>query len=110
MKNAVLALPRKPEIILIDGNISLDIDIEQISIIGGDRSCFSISAASIVAKVTRDRIMDSMHKIFAMYNFKKNKGYGTPEHIKALKRFGASSIHRKSFSPVNDVFLFKKKR
>ena len=105
MKKAVLSLAVTPDIILIDGNISIDVDIPQISVPGGDRVCFSISAASIVAKVVRDKMMDDMHEVYCDYNFRKNKGYGTKEHFMNLSSYGVSPIHRKSFSPVKDIIL-----
>ena len=105
MKQAVLSLPVKPDIILIDGNITIDVDIPQTALPGGDRICFSISAASIVAKVIRDRIMIDMHDTYPRYNFKQNKGYGTKEHFRGLELYGPSPVHRKSFSPIKDSLL-----
>jgi ribonuclease HII len=100
MKKALLELSIKPDLLLIDGNIPLPTDIPQFNIIDGDDKILSISAASIIAKVTRDRIMDEYHKIFPQYNFSSHKGYGTKEHIIALKKYGPCKIHRKSFKGV----------
>lgn len=86
---------------LIDGrNIILDIPYKFRCIVDGDAKCMSISAASIVAKVTRDRIMQIYDKIYPAYGFKQHKGYGTREHILNLKKAGVSAIHRRSFYPV----------
>ncbi|OGZ63036.1 MAG: ribonuclease HII [Candidatus Staskawiczbacteria bacterium RIFCSPHIGHO2_02_FULL_34_10] len=94
--------------LLIDGNFTLRQAqgkqfIPQLSIIKGDQKVFSISAASIIAKVTRDRIMQKMHKKYPQYGFEKHKGYGTALHIKNLKNFGPCKIHRKTFFPVRSL-------
>lgn len=91
-------LGQKPDIVIVDA--LKDIDAFQIpyqSIIKGDATRYSISCASIIAKVTRDRIMRQWNEIYPVYDFEKNKGYGTAEHIKALKDYGPCQIHRKSF-------------
>jgi ribonuclease HII len=91
-------LGKKPDIVIVDA--LKDIDTFQIpyqSIIKGDATRYSISCASIIAKVTRDRIMRQWNEIYPVYDFEKNKGYGTAEHIKALKDYGPCQIHRKSF-------------
>ena len=75
----------------------------QRSIIKGDQKVISISAASIIAKVNRDKIMNKYDKKYPQYRFNKHKGYGTELHIKMLKKFGASPIHRKSFYPVSSI-------
>lgn len=85
-----------PDYLLIDAE-KLDIDIPQLNIIKGDATCHGIAAASIIAKVTRDRQMDEMDKIYPEYKFSKNKGYGTKEHIEALLEYGPIKIHRKTF-------------
>jgi len=88
----------KESTILVDGNkLIKNISINQYAIVSGDKFVKSISAASIVAKVTRDRIMYGMHKKYPEYNFSKHKGYGTKEHRDAIKKHGLSEIHRKSF-------------
>jgi len=105
MKEAVLSLDLNPELVLIDGNITLDLKLTQIPIPGGDRICFSISAASIIAKVTRDRYMIEIGNKYGNYNFVQNKGYGTKEHMELLRLNGPSPIHRKTFAPLkNRVF------
>ncbi len=86
--------------LLIDGNFGIDSTIPQKSIIKGDEKVFSISAASIIAKVTRDRIMQKMDKKYPQYGFAQHKGYGTELHIKNLKKFGHCKIHRKTFEPI----------
>ena len=74
--------------------------IPQTAIIGGDGKSFSIAAASVIAKVTRDRLMIQLHERFPQYNFARHKGYGTPEHLAALEQHGPSPVHRQSFAPV----------
>jgi ribonuclease HII len=102
MKKAISSLKKRPEMILLDGRDKIPkISISQKSIIGGDRSVLSIAAASIVAKVSRDRIMREMHLLHPEYNFLKHKGYGTREHLELLKKFGPCPIHRFSFAPVS---------
>ncbi|MBU2540091.1 ribonuclease HII [Patescibacteria group bacterium] len=90
--------------LLIDGNFRLNIGLSQKSIIKGDQKVISISAASIIAKVSRDRIMERFHKKYPQYRFDKHKGYPTKLHIKMLKKFGSCPIHRKSFYPVKKLF------
>lgn len=85
-----------PDYLLIDAE-KLDIEIPQLNIVKGDAKCHGIAAASIIAKVTRDRQMDEIDKLFPEYKFAKNKGYGTKEHIDALLKYGPSEIHRKTF-------------
>lgn len=102
MKKAIDNLNVKPEHILIDA-MKLDIDIPSTSIIKGDAKSESIASASIVAKVTRDAMLDLMDTEYPMYDLKHNKGYGTKKHMEALKKYGACKYHRKSFSPVKSV-------
>jgi ribonuclease HII len=90
----------KPDFLLIDGNLKINCATPQKSIIKGDQKVFSISAASIIAKVTRDRMMEKMHKKYPDYGFNKHKGYGTRAHFANLEKFGPCAIHRKSFYPV----------
>lgn len=97
MSIAVNNLKIKPDFLLIDAVKCDHISIPQQSIIKGDSKSISIAAASIIAKVTRDRIMDGYHKKFPQYAFDKNKGYGTEEHRKAIENFGISDLHRRSF-------------
>lgn len=98
MKNAIEGLEIKPDFVLSDGNMTLDIDVEQKSIVHGDANCYSIGAASIAAKVFRDKLMCEYAKIYPAYGFDKNKGYGTKAHIEAIKNAGICPIHRKSFT------------
>lgn len=86
--------------VLIDGNVPLKIHHAQTNVIKGDSICLSIAAASIVAKVTRDRIMCDLHEIFPIYDWKKNKGYLVKEHIEAIKTYGITEFHRLSFKRV----------
>jgi ribonuclease HII len=97
MKEAVVGLSPQPDYLLIDGINRIDTNLPQQTIVRGDQKSISIAAASIVAKVSRDRLMDMYHRQFPMYNFIKNKGYGTREHIEALSRYGRCKLHRRSF-------------
>ncbi|MDD5005219.1 MAG: ribonuclease HII [Candidatus Omnitrophica bacterium] len=90
-------------ILLLDGNLSLSLPFHSKSIIGGDGKSLSIAAASIVAKVTRDRIMSIYDKIYPKYRFLTHKGYGTKEHFRAIKKHGSCSIHRMSFYPLSEI-------
>ena len=105
MKQAVQALSMTPDILLIDGPIRLDLPMRMRSIIGGDRICQSIAAASIIAKVTRDRQMLEYHEQYPNYAFSQHKGYPTQYHMECLKIHGPSPIHRKSFGPVKAVLI-----
>ncbi|MCT4598736.1 MAG: ribonuclease HII [Vallitalea sp.] len=97
MISAINKLEVKPDVILVDAVTIPKINIPQEPIIKGDTKSISIAAASIIAKVYRDRMMKEYDKIFPEYKFAKNKGYGTKEHIEALKKYGSCAIHRKSF-------------
>lgn len=97
MREAVLKLEIRPDIILVDAVHIPDIDIPQESIVKGDAKSLSIAAASVVAKVTRDRVMTEYAKDYPGYGFEKNMGYGTAEHREALRRLGATPIHRRTF-------------
>ncbi len=105
MKLALERLSLRPDLLLIDAEKLEDMDIPQLSIVKGDSLSISIAAASIVAKVTRDRIMDQMDALYPQYGFGKHKGYGTREHVEAIKKYGLCPIHRVSFTnrinPVN---------
>lgn len=102
MQRAISNLSIRPDFLLIDGRIDLDIDVPCKKIIDGDRKSLTIAAASIIAKVIRDRIMEVYHKVYPKYGFKFHKGYATEKHLKAIRRFGPCSIHRLSFRPLCD--------
>jgi ribonuclease HII len=97
MKNAVKRLDVKPDIILVDGNKTFSYTIPSIPVIHGDCKSFSIAAASILAKVTRDNIMKRLSDKYPQYLWYKNKGYATPEHINAIKIYGPCCLHRQTF-------------
>jgi len=103
MIKAVKDLERKNKIkadfLILDGKMKINLEIEQKSIVAADRKVFSVSAASIIAKVRRDELMLKYDKLYPQYNFKKHKGYGTKEHIEKIKEYGRCEIHRKSFGP-----------
>jgi len=100
MKRAIKKLKRRPDFLILDGNFKIDVKIPQKSIIKGDEKVFSCACASILAKVTRDRIMRRYHKKYPKYRFDLHKGYPTKFHLKMLKKYGPCKIHRKSFGPV----------
>ena len=101
MKRAVLSLDPAPEYLLVDGIHAVPVSVPQRCLTRGDQISQSISAASIMAKVYRDRIMRSYHDLFPMYGFSKNKGYGTAYHMEAIKHHGPSPIHRLTFKGVS---------
>tara|TARA_Y100000591_G_scaffold2756_1_gene2391 strand:+ start:282 stop:842 length:561 start_codon:yes stop_codon:yes gene_type:complete len=104
MKRAIKKLKKKPSLVLIDGNKIPKIkDYKLRSIVKGDKKIPSISAASIIAKVTRDKMITNLGKKFRGYYLDKNFGYGTKQHIKAIKNLGITSQHRKNFSPINKI-------
>lgn len=98
MKNAVESLEIKPDFVLVDGNMTLDINIPQQYVIDGDALIYSVGAASIIAKVYRDKLMEDYDKVYPGYSFAKHKGYGTKVHIQAIKDNGICPIHRRSFT------------
>jgi len=100
MKRAIEALPFAPDALLIDAFVLPELEIPQQGIIRGDGISLSIGAASILAKVTRDRFMRELDGEMPGYNFARHKGYGTPEHLAALGQYGPSPAHRRSFAPV----------
>lgn len=100
MAEAVAQLSVKPKLVLVDGNKTPRLCVPARSIVKGDAKCLSIAAASIIAKVTRDRIMIAMAREYPGYGFEKHKGYGTPEHQATIARLGVSPVHRRSFKPV----------
>lgn len=98
MKNAVEGLEIAPDFVLTDGNMTLDISIPQRSVVKGDALSYSIGAASIVAKVHRDKLMTEYAKVYPQYGFESNVGYGSKKHIEAIKEFGLTPLHRRSFT------------
>jgi len=102
MKRSIKKLKVKPKLVLIDGNKLPEIKNYKLkSIIKGDKKIASISAASIIAKVTRDKMISNLGKKFKGYHWEKNYGYGTKQHLKAIKKLGITTHHRKTFSPIN---------
>jgi ribonuclease HII len=99
MRRAVLALAPLPDAVLVDAFRIPNLPMAQRGVIKGDRQCAAIAAASIVAKVTRDRLMDHLHVTDPRYGFDRHKGYATAEHLAAVSRFGYSLVHRRSFRP-----------
>lgn len=111
MKKAVLSLERKMyevgprtsiELLIIDGNMLLDLPIPQKTIVRADATVFSCMAASIIAKVTRDRLMRKLHKKYPQYGFDRHKGYGTKLHFAMLEKYGPCPLHRLSFAPMKN--------
>ncbi len=100
MAQAVLALSLVPEMVLVDGPLPLPLAYPQQPVIKGDDTCPSISAASILAKVYRDRQMEDYHRLYPQYNFAQHKGYATPEHLEALRCWGPCELHRRTFKGV----------
>jgi len=100
MCRAVAALPIAPEEALVDGNRCPGLSCRVRAIVKGDRDVKAISAASIIAKTTRDAMLRELDKLYPVYGFAQHKGYGTPEHLAALDRHGPCAIHRRSFTPV----------
>jgi ribonuclease HII len=102
MCKAVSQISPLPDYLLIDGNIKLDLDLRQRSIVKGDKLSFSVAAAGIMAKVTRDRIMMELHEKFPEYGFDRHKGYATRDHRQAILNYGPSPVHRRLFKGVRD--------
>ena len=100
MAQAMRKLQSKPRLALIDGNRAPDLRCQTRTVVGGDAKCLSIAAASIIAKVTRDRLMIALGQELPNYGFERHKGYGTPEHQTAIGRHGVTPHHRRSFRPV----------
>ena len=104
MKRAIIKLEKKPSLVLIDGNKLPNLRNYKLEyIIKGDQKIPSISAASIIAKVSRDRFITKLSKQFDNYGWNTNSGYGTKEHLRAIKKFGITKYHRKTFSPICDL-------
>jgi ribonuclease HII len=102
MQSAIEGLPLTPDFLLIDA-MPIELTIPQRNIIKGDTLSISIAAASIVAKTTRDQYMREMDGLFPQYGFRDHKGYGTKKHIEAIRQYGITPIHRKTFRPVKDM-------
>lgn len=103
MRLALEALPIQPKLALVDGNRAPNVKYSVETVVGGDRRSLSIGAASIVAKVVRDRLMIKLDSEYPGYGLMKHKGYGTKEHLSALRELGPSALHRKSFRPVAEA-------
>ena len=102
MNLAVKNLKIKPDILLVDG-MGLDSEIENVGLIKGDKISYSIAAASVVAKTTRDLYMKEMDKLYPYYSFSKNMGYPTKGHLAAIMKYGITPIHRLTFKPIKDI-------
>ena len=108
MKRAIKKLKKKPKLVLIDGNkIPIIKNYKLKNIIKGDEKIPEISAASIIAKVSRDRLVNKMSKKFTKYSWHKNAGYGTKDHLRAIKKFGITKHHRKTFNPIHNILSLK---
>ena len=108
MKRAIVKLKKKPGQILIDGNKIPKIKNYNLKyVIKGDEKIPEISAASIIAKVSRDRLMTKMSKKYIKYSWNKNAGYGTKDHLSAIKKFGITKYHRKTFKPIHNILSLK---
>ena len=105
MKKAILAMSRRPDFLLVDGNQPVPVTIPQQTLVRGESKSASIAAASIVAKVVRDDLMDQYHKQYPEYNFQQNRGYPTLEHRQAIKTHGPCAIHRQSFKCVREFIV-----
>ena len=104
MRKAVMDLDPKPDVVLVDGNILIpNLAHPQYAVVAGDRLCRAISAASVIAKVTRDRIMDRYQELYPCFSFATHKGYPTAAHIEELRRHGPCDIHRLTFRPVAEL-------
>jgi ribonuclease HII len=103
MEQSVNGLGTACDLVLVDGRHGICDDIPCKALVGGDRRSARIAAASILAKVTRDRIMTEYHESYPHYNFARNKGYGTAQHLAALRRYGPCPIHRRTFSGVREM-------
>lgn len=104
MRDALAMLSPPPQALLLDALLLPGVELPQRSIVKGDALCLSIAAASIIAKVTRDRLMLKLHEQYPLYGFAQHKGYGTEAHLAALRTHGASPIHRQSFAPVRELY------
>ena len=105
MKRAIMNLSKKPDLVLVDGIFAPQVDSRCKTVIKGDEKIKCISAASILAKVHRDKIMIKMSKKYKNYSWNKNFGYGTKQHILGLKKHGLTTMHRKNFKPIHKMLL-----
>ena len=105
MRQAVMALPVAPEHVLVDARRIPSLTMAQTPLIKGDSRSYSIAAASIIAKVARDRIMRELDQRYPQYGFRDHMGYGTAQHLTAIDRYGPSPVHRRSFAPVRELRL-----
>ena len=105
MRRAVLALPILPDHLVVDARQIPDVDVPQTALTHGDARSFSVAAASIVAKVTRDRLMHELDALYPHYGFAENMGYGTARHLEAIRQHGPCPVHRRSFAPVRQLRL-----
>ena len=104
MRKAVMSLKVNPQFVLVDGTFTIpNLNFPQMAVINGDSLCDSIAAASIVAKVTRDRIMEKYQELYPNYSFASHRGYPTRKHLDELKNYGPTDIHRKTFRPVEEI-------
>lgn len=104
MRSALARLSPPPQALLLDALLLPGVPLLQRPIIHGDALCLSIAAASVIAKVTRDRMMCQLHEQYPEYGFAQHKGYGTEAHLAALREHGATPVHRRSFAPVRELF------
>jgi ribonuclease HII len=100
MQRAIAGLRLRPALVLVDGNRAPMLEVPVQCVVRGDATVAAIAAASIVAKVTRDRLMDELHLAYPGYGFDRHRGYGTAQHLRALRALGATPHHRRSFAPV----------
>ena len=105
MRRAVVALPVMPEHVVVDARHIPQLTVPQTALINGDARSYSVAAASIVAKVARDRIMCELDRLYPQYGFRNHMGYATAQHLAAIDRYGPSPVHRLSFAPVRDLRL-----
>ena len=103
MRAAIARLQPRPAHVIVDGFRIPGLRLPQTALIGGDRRCRSVAAASVLAKVARDLRMDRYHALYPVYGFDRNRGYPTPDHLRALEQFGPTPLHRRSFAPVRRV-------
>lgn len=108
MRESIQRLRVQPDLVLIDGNQKPMSGLKEMTIVKGDAKSAAIMAASILAKVTRDRIMNEAHEEFPQYGFLEHKGYGVPIHLENIKKHGPCPIHRKSFEPIKSMFYQQK--